>query len=514
MRTKTRTAMNLLSLENRLTPSASISLVNGNLTVTGDNTSNTIVVIQQAGNPTNLEVYVSAGQWPSTNIAGLYAKSVPSDPSYRGTYNATGTVYLNGGNSNDQVAVFIPGGATLSSNLRVSLGNSYDDFNLTSISDTQQATLAGNVNVNGGLGADNYNFNLINIQGNVDLIGGGTGTRPDEGNRPGDYARMFDATVQGYAIVRDSALSLDDFFSPVLPGNAGTTIQGNLIVQNTAGGAVGSFNVGYDQDNGTVTPVAGYALIASIGPRSVVNGDFTYTGSGSADGVFIAGAVNGNTTVVAGAGTNTFSMQVLSAGGATLNGTADGNVTFVGSSGADFVDLGDAVISAAGSVNLTMGDGANTYDMTGGFFVSGSFTVNAGTGNDNVTFGAGSNIAGNLNVNLGTGNNGINLAGAVFGSQVNLTTGGGNDVISVAPTAGGSSAKLSVYAGAGNDLVNIGSSAFLSAYLDGQTGTDTIAFTSGFVVPINWSLLNFEAGGIYVPRPAFVAAPKIVDGGL
>jgi hypothetical protein len=457
---------------------------------------------------------VSAGQWPSTNIAGLYAKSVPSDPSYRGTYNATGTVYLNGGNSNDQVAVFIPGGATLSSNLRVSLGNSYDDFNLTSISDTQQATLAGNVFVNGGLGADNYNFNLINIQGNAEVTGGGTGTRPDEGNRPGDYARMFDATVQGYAIVRDSALSLDDFFSPVLPGNAGTTIQGNLIVQNTAGGAIGSFNVGYDQDNGTVTPVAGYALIASIGPRSVVNGDFIYTGSGSPDGVFVTGLVNGNTTVVAGAGANTFAMQVLSAGGATLDGSTNGNVTYVGTSGADNVDLGAAVIGAAGSVSLNMGDGANTYDLTGAFTVAGSFTMYAGTGADNVSFGAGSNISGNLNVNLGTGNNSLSLAGAVFGSQINLTTGGGNDVVSVAPTANGGSSKLSVYAGAGNDLVNIGSSAFLSAYLDGQTGTDTIAFTAGFVVPINWSLLNFEAGGIYAPRPAFVASPKMVDARL
>lgn len=493
MRTKTRTALNLLNLENRITPAATISLLNGNLTITGDNNTNTIVAKQVAGT-SNIEVYVRPDLVPSVNLSGLLAQSIPSNSAYRGTYTATGTLTINSGNSRDQVVVFIPGGSTLSNNIRINTGNSADDINITSESSTQAATVAGNVTLNGGLGADNYNFGLVTVQGMVDVTGGGGGTRPDELNRPGDYVRFFDSVVQGMAIVRNASVSLDDFFSQ-LPGQTqvGSTIEGSLIVSNQGGGAVGSFNVGFDGDDTTLTPIAGYSLIAAIGPRSTVNGDLVYTGSGSNDGVFVAGTVNGRVTVVGYAGTNELNLAPTSSAPNTYNGTVSGDVTYVGQSGADIVNFGASTIGLVGSVSLNMGDGANVYDMSGAFLIGGSLTVNAGSGNDTVNIGASSSINGNLNMNLGTGNNVVELAGTISGSQINLQFGGGNDTVTIAAGSNGAAAKLAVYLGAGNDRLNVASSNYLSAYLDGNTGTDTISFAPMFVVPINWTLIGFDA---------------------
>src|SRR4051812_41114828 len=98
---KLRTRLNVLGLENRLTPAASVSFSSGSLTVTGDNTSNT-VVFDGANNA--MKVYVVSGQ----NLFGAYQggaaatlAAIEANPSnYRGTYNLTGSVTARMGNSN------------------------------------------------------------------------------------------------------------------------------------------------------------------------------------------------------------------------------------------------------------------------------------------------------------------------------------------------------------------------------------------------------------------------------
>jgi hypothetical protein len=488
MRTTTRNSkLNVLSLEDRLAPAATISLLNGNLTVQGDNATNTIALLQTG--PTQFQVYVRPDLVPSANLSALLSQCVPSHPSFRGTYNVTGQITVNGGNSRDQLVIFVdPAFGQMSNNVRMSAGNSADDINIASTSDTLPATIAGNVTLNGGFGADNFFLNLLTIQGSLDVTGGGNGTRPDENNRAGDYARLFNVVVQGNAFARDTSFVLDDFFSfPIFP----SAIQGNLIVSNPTMGANSNFNWGVESNNAQLpfglnslpTPFPVSSLIG-VAPTAVVGGDVIVTGGAGAEAVYILGTVNGRVTAALGAGENRLHLSLVTS--VSYNASIAGDVTFV-SSGNNNLNFGDALIS--GAVSLNTGNGSTVFGLGGNFFVNGSFNITAGNAADNIAFGAGSFIGGNLSVNAGSGNNTITLAGTVSGNNVQIQAAGGNNTVNILSTANAFGAQLKVYLGGGNDTVNLDSVSFASAYLDGGFGTDT--FNPTVTIPINWTIVNF-----------------------
>src|SRR5262245_55493122 len=126
MRKYRKSKLNLTSLEDRLTRAASLAFASGNLTITGDNTSNSIIVHRDLAG--NAQVYVASGY----NTFLQNDLPAPASPPYKyfGNYALTGTLTINTGNSSDAILVSYtddPGNTvSIGGDVRINSGNSPD----------------------------------------------------------------------------------------------------------------------------------------------------------------------------------------------------------------------------------------------------------------------------------------------------------------------------------------------------------------------------------------------------
>ena len=173
---KTRTQLlRVLPLENRETPSASVVFQGGNLTITGDNLSNTVIVTGKTG---NAKVSVVPQDLYNTLVAmGGDLSSFEVAPFFRGTYALTGNLTVNTGNSIDLVVINVDntgGSGSLPGMLTINTGNSNDAIQIQSLvvppPNSPNATIPGRISINGGLGAENINiFDIAQCRGNTQI---------------------------------------------------------------------------------------------------------------------------------------------------------------------------------------------------------------------------------------------------------------------------------------------------------------------------------------------------------
>src|SRR5262249_40250755 len=181
---KQRTArLNVLALEDRLTPTASVVFSGGNLTITGDNTPTSVFITNSdfntggaiAGAPGSYRVFVVKGdQLGVFTAAGGDPAAFETKLFSRGNYQLTRTLTVNMGNSDDLVVLTMQDGTSLPGNFNVSLGNSGDTLQVQTRNNAQ-AKIAGSTTVNGGNGADNVFLFDIRFQGIVQINGGTSG---------------------------------------------------------------------------------------------------------------------------------------------------------------------------------------------------------------------------------------------------------------------------------------------------------------------------------------------------
>jgi len=453
MRT-TRRTLRLLALEDRLAPAATVSFASGSLNITGDNTSNTVVLSGQGG---AMKVFVAPGDLflpYFNNPAGTLAAIEGNPANNRGTFNLTGNINVTMGNSQDFVLFVTDDGGTIPGNITVSLGNSNDAVIFATRNNTP-AFVNGFTTLNGGIGADNFFIDDTNFQNITQIIGGGSGIRNDAstGNQPNPND-VFESRASSFS----KLLSVNNaiaFLGNV--DNLGTTVNGDVVVSNQTPNPLGNYQI-----DGEAT-FLGYSGVLAIGSFSNVTGNVTYAGSTSADNVSVFGTINGKLTVANSDGLNTFDLGRVG----TNAGTVNGSLSYIGGSGVDSVSLPDGS-TVNGSVTLNMFDGANTYDLDNSFTVGGVWQMNAGTGNDVATVGG--FIGGNQYYNLGAGNNNLTWNGISAASNFNFQSGGGNDALTI---NGINSFALYVLFGAGDDTFTYGTPAAVgSAYIDFGAGND------------------------------------------
>jgi hypothetical protein len=468
---KTRTRLlNVLALENRLTPAATVSFTSGSLYITGDNAPNTVLLSGTAG---AIKVHVVPGQNVRDSILGAGGNPAAFEVAQfnKGTYNVTGNIYVTMGNSADFVLVTLDDNGIIPGDLRVYLGNSADDLQIQTrtapAAGVQNGTIQGRLTSNGGLGADNFFVFDTAIQGLVDITGAGTGFRPGSGGNlvPGDVFQISNTAIFNTVLTRDVVTLIDDGFGPnVIQGSLHVTAQTAQPLGNFQFISTATFPVG------AVPGAPGtYSGLVALDAASVVTGSLTFSGSSANDGAYILGTVNGQVTAAMGAGANDFFLgQAAQFPGAFP--TIGGGLNVVGGAGVDRVTL-ETGSTVNGAAQFTLFDGANLYDFDGTFTVNGGLTVSGGNSDDNV-----GNVNGTVNGNqtwrLGNGNNTLIWNGSGFGSggRFEYLGGGGVDLLTINGT---NAFQLYAYLYGGNDVFTYGAGASVaSAYIDLGAGSD------------------------------------------
>jgi hypothetical protein len=385
MSLKTSRRLTVQRLEDRATPSVSTTLINGTLTIRGDNLPNSVLISESA-----------PGKFTVTNNA----KTV-------GTFSFSNlTVQM--GNGADTVELKLA--TALTGNLNVTLGNGTDTF--TTANSTLGSKIGGDAFVNLGLGGNrpgvNYDQDVliynVNIGGNLTVLGSsGSGAELLD-----IEASKIGKTVSVTNIFQTSLGAFDD------PARA-VTVGVDLSVSN--------YQKNTDGRGDTPPAVGGNGL--NLYSDTVVNRNVSYTGGSGIDRVLLpqdfANAtpvtIGGNVTVNAYGGVNT-----LSLGTGAVGVNVGGNVRFDGGADIDrfFLDSGSTV---GGGVYANLGEGDNQvfgdsiglggggspFNAEGDGTVNGDVTIILGNGNNFIgSFGLLGNtfsVGGNLTFQVGNGDN-------------------------------------------------------------------------------------------------------------
>ncbi len=472
--------LNLLALENRLTPvTFAYDPTNFTLTVVGTAGSETILVSQQPNGTVN--VYETPGSLVATNQTALttLVDSIEgtTPPPPLTVLVASGLAVSSwidikpgtlGSVLPDTVIVNVDAG--LLGNCSITTNNG-DDLLVIRSRNNNRPTI-GRVQMNGGpnVGSNNGNDKMFIFAMNVTAA---TFINSAISSLPGDVFELSDSNVQAIN-VNDAIVGIDDV------GGVGNTITGMLAVQNTHLFSLGALLVN------NIAPAQNGVLV--IDPLTVVNGGVTYVGSSATDGTYIHGTINplgilpGNVLLIggAGAGFNEF----------ILGGFVTGFYTTIGANGIDNIGLlGSAVIG--GPAAFTMGNGNNTYSLAPGWKVgtiSGVtvLTITGGTGNDVVGPIGGiigrPGVATHQTYYLGAGDNSLIWLGTYLGTttgQFKYTGQGGTDQLEM---YNANAFRLYASMGAGSDTISLGANFFASyALLDFGPGLDTFFNFSVFI---------------------------------
>lgn len=255
-----------------------------------------------------------------------------------------------------------------------------------------------------------------------------------------------------------------------------------------------------DVTAGTVTVDASKAsqALTITGPKELAA---TITGGKGDDTISAQGSINGGNgndsitltgagTVKGGKGDDTISADVAEGTAISIDGEVgnniitvsggdkDANVVVKGGDGEDVIDAGNLDSETTVSIDGG-GDGADVIT------VSGSGTVDAGAGDDIITV-----MAGKLTVKAGSGHDVIDSSNTAEGDEVSITAGSGKDVIKLGdaketvafestPSANGQDIITGFTAGAGGDVLAIGSGTSVNGLLGAAFAPDKFNTASG-----------------------------------
>ena len=358
--------------------------------------------------------------------------------------------------------LFVPGSGTLSTTNTwagtVSNGTLSNAPSLASLSTWTQANWTGNDIIDQGIGILNHGTLTIDA-------GAGNNTIDLKGKVTNGDLTLTDATslLKIMARAGNDVITLGDpagisdptsGVNDALITNRGTI---NVWAEGTtdAGGTYGSnaINLGGTVSNfGTLssgTLAGGIIGLMSRGGIDTLTQTGTLTTSGRMDIDVGNGA---NTISLAGLITNTGTL--VSAG--VMKG---GLINITAGTGADTITQ-TSTLQNSGQLNIDAGAGNNTIAFSGTLTNTGSVTnggtinVTAGGGDDRVTMLGGSQSStGDVNISVGDGANTIDISGLAQSTSlgtINITTGAGNDIITA--TSGHNIIK----AGSGTNIINLG----------------------------------------------------------
>jgi hypothetical protein len=285
-------------------------------------------------------------------------------------------------------------------------------------------------------------------------------------------------------------------------------VDGDLVVSGDADGDVvitadgsGGFTV---TDNGNT--IADNTTLTGVNDDIRINIDQS-AGADNNVALDLATQTVDQISARLGDGANTFS--VTGGGAASLN--------YNGGSGADDVTLDTPV---SGNAHVKLGDGVNSLSVNADV---NNLHVKGGADADTVTIAASAAVTHNLFARLGDGDNVFTLEGSVGGqlfvdacsgddtvtlaagssvdSNVRLALGGGNNSVSAAGTIGGS---LKMDAGAGNDTLTIAATAQIADDVFARLGGGTNSVTHDGNVGGDFTVLTASADDIVTIAPTAV----------
>src|SRR6478672_8909237 len=236
-----------------------------------------------------------------------------------------------------------------------------------------------------------------------------------------------------------------------------TVSAGDLVVSGDADGAVQITSVGTGnfevRDNGV--------LVANSSTLTGVNHDVQ---------IKIDQTAGVDNTVTLDLGTQTVNKVSANLGNGansfTVTGGNASSLNYQGGSGADTVSLTTPI---SGNAKVRLGDGANSLTVNGNV---GGLDVKGGSDADTVTVAAGATIAHNLFAELGAGDNSFTLDGAVIGNLY-VRGGSGADTVSLANLSSvGKNVGLNL--GGGTNTATVAGSIGRSLYFNGRDGNDTL----------------------------------------
>jgi acrosin len=346
--------------------------------------------------------------------------------------------------------------------------------------DSFAVTANSAANLNGGGGDDVFNLGTDGVSLTGSIAGGSGSNTLSYAGRSGAVNVTLGASLAGTA----SGVSGGYSGISTLVGSGGGTLTGESVASTWTVDA----NSTYD-DGSNVVSFTGFGTLQGGGGADTFNVQTLASGAsltlagGNGNDAFILSptdanldAVEGNLSVVGGAGSDTLTMNDQNNDGIAFWGLSSSSVT-----------RGGLVVDYAGleQMNVNAGSGGNSFDL--GAVVSGlAVNLDAGSGTNYVNLGQYSNVwgvAGTLAVK-GTGSNVVTVdATADTGNVAWVLTDAGitrNGTAGV--TFGSAPAEVVVRAGSGNDSFDVTAAAGTAFSVDGgYTGpqNDTLTVHTG-----------------------------------
>jgi len=443
-----RGLLQLEGLTERIVPAVNIRSVDGDLVISG--------IANATGTSPNIVQSLFISVTGDNQVAIRDGGTSASSGTNRGTYTVTGDLILNLSNRNDVVTIDFGGAFTLDGGITANLNNGNDIINFTN-SGVADATISGDLTVDGGNGSDTFTINnkattadaTYSVGGAVSF-NGGAGADTFEANKTVTAATKVAALSIGNG-VNLTRVNTAEVGTTIAVGTAPVTIDGNFtfnasvdkLVANTV--TLGSATADAVTLAGAVTLTGGQGAdtvewinfnVVDVIPAedtvievnvnlglgvneldltntqigiSGTDADFAYTGGTGKDTVDLTGggnSVSGSVTVTLGKGENLYDDDATA---------YDKNVTITGSDNKDTVNMNLATIG--GLLSVSLGKGENGLDLNTGSAVAGGLTYVGGSGVDKVNIDTGDDLAGDVTISLGTGGDTLTLLGFSSGGE-------------------------------------------------------------------------------------------------
>ena len=453
---------------------------------TGNSTTGDVISVAQstfAGNPDTV-FGVNATSGPVTIIAGNGPNSISVNaltaPSLS-ILTGTGADTINIAKTDDV--------SVNSGNFLIDAG---DGANAVAFGPNHNTIVSGQLNLHTGAGSDNVAIDSLTANSLVVQTGAGTDTVTMTANTPntihGDVTLGGGAGAKTFTVgsANQKFTTVDGSFSIVSNGDTNSITIDAL----KAGNVLGSLSISAPTGNATIT-------LASLSGDTVTNGDVSIdTGDlNTANTVSIGSghslSVSGNVSVHTGAGSDSVSLDSLTANGLNVNtGAGSDSVNVAQSAGVTI--HGDTFLQGgAGSKTILVGSASNPVS------VDGNLNITTGSGNDSVTLnfltvGA---VKGNLTVSTDLGDDTVKLATTgdvvVPHGSATIDTGDATTIDSVTVGTTHSvtiSGDLAIHTGSGDDAVILDSltvgSTFGSLTINTGVGDDTITIAGSANVSV------------------------------
>ena len=326
----------------------------------------------------------------------------------------TGNITITGSNYADKIGVILNGTSGLRGNLSIYGENGNDTITVDGTSGTE--SIYGNAYIDGGYGDDQIyvggrssalpSKGLV-LRGNLNQIIGGYG---NDSFFLGNNSGAATTTVGGSLAVYSTQKV--DFEKSIILGSQ--LIELNLS-PSTSTLDFAKLNVTYNNVNSS--------LISNSAPVTINGGDL-------GDSFLFEGGTNiGTTTIKDGAGNNSLDLEAVTVNGNFSYAAGNGNNTVTVATPAIVRNLG----SALGDLNITLGNGQNTYNLNKQFHVAHNLNISFGNDSATLTIDAivgtvsGPIRVGGVSIKAGTGANNVTMGpDALFGTFVYSFAGGGN----------------------------------------------------------------------------------------